>query len=202
MNNNQTIKKLREMRIKAMAELHLQHLKSNSMDSYTPDQYLGILADHEWENRQNQKIERLMKQAFFRQRASIEEVNLEPERNLERNMFNRLATLDFMKRKENIIITGASGTGKSYLAQALGHQACLEQQKTLYVNTARLLARLRLAKVDGTYLKELKKSFDIRRFWTTSLRQQRKRNLDGYYRRQTQWHIDSGSLTNTCISLV
>lgn len=157
MNNNQTIKKLREMRIKAMAELHLQHLKSNSMDSYTPDQYLGILADHEWENRQNQKIERLMKQAFFRQRASIEEVNLEPERNLERNMFNRLATLDFMKRKENIIITGASGTGKSYLAQALGHQACLEQQKTLYVNTARLLARLRLAKVDGTYLKELKK---------------------------------------------
>lgn len=157
MNNNQTIEKLKQMRIKAMAELHMQHITSNSVESYTPDQYLAILTDHEWENRQNQKIERLIKQASFRQNASIEEVNFEPERNLERNMFNRLATLSFIKRKENIIITGASGVGKSYLAQALGHQACLNELKTLYVNTARLLAHLKLSKVDGTYLKELKK---------------------------------------------
>jgi DNA replication protein DnaC len=157
MNNNQTIEKLKQMRIKAMAELHMQHITSNSVESYTPDQYLAILTDHEWESRQNQKIERLIKQASFRQNASIEEVNFEPERNLERNMFNRLATLSFIKRKENIIITGASGVGKSYLAQALGHQACLNELKTLYVNTARLLAHLKLSKVDGTYLKELKK---------------------------------------------
>ncbi len=157
MNNNQTIEKLKQMRIKAMAELHMQHITSNSVESYTPDQYLAILTDHEWESRQNQKIERLIKQASFRQNASIEEVNFEPERNLERNMFNRLATLSFIKRKENLIITGASGVGKSYLAQALGHQACLNELKTLYVNTARLLAHLKLSKVDGTYLKELKK---------------------------------------------
>lgn len=157
MNNNQTIEKLNQMRIKAMAELHVQHLTSNSMESYTPDEYLGILTDHEWENRQNKKIERLIKQASFRQKASIEEVNFDPERNLERNMFNRLATLDFIERKENLIITGASGVGKSYLSQALGHQACLNELKTLYVNTARLLARLKLSKADGTYLKELKK---------------------------------------------
>ncbi|HBQ44152.1 MAG TPA: ATP-binding protein, partial [Thiomicrospira sp.] len=90
MNNNQTIEKLKQMRIKAMAELHMQHITSNSVESYTPDQYLAILTDHEWESRQNQKIERLIKQASFRQNASIEEVNFEPERNLERNMFNRL----------------------------------------------------------------------------------------------------------------
>jgi DNA replication protein DnaC len=70
-------------------------------------------------------------------------------------MFARLGTLDFMARKENIIITGASGVGKSYLAQALGHQACMMEHKTIYANTARLLGRLKLAKVDGTYLKEL-----------------------------------------------
>ena len=72
-------------------------------------------------------------------------------------MFNRLATLDFTQRKENIIITGASGVGKSYLAQALGHQACLDGLKVVYSNTARLFSKLKLSRVDGTYLKELQK---------------------------------------------
>ena len=72
-------------------------------------------------------------------------------------MFIRLSTLDFVKRKENIIITGASGTGKSYLAQALGYQACLMENRVLYTNTAKLTGRLKLSKVDGTYLKELSK---------------------------------------------
>ena len=72
-------------------------------------------------------------------------------------MFLRLATLDFIRRKENLIATGASGVGKSYLAQALGHQACLNGLKVFYSNTARLFTRLRLSKTDGTYLKELKK---------------------------------------------
>lgn len=72
-------------------------------------------------------------------------------------MFNRLATLDFIKRKENIIATGASGTGKSFLIQALGHQACISEISTIYLNTARILKRLKLSKVDGTYLKELDK---------------------------------------------
>lgn len=155
MNNNQTVEKLRQMRIGAMAELHQQHVKNNGTEDFTPDEYLGVLTDHEWENRLNLKIERLLKQAAFRQKASVEEIRFEPARNLDRNMFNRLATLDFIKRKENLIITGASGVGKSYLAQALGHQACFNGLKVAYSNTARLFARLKLAKVDGTYLKEL-----------------------------------------------
>jgi DNA replication protein DnaC len=157
MNNNQTIEKLRQMRIGAMADLHNQHLKNNGVSNFTPDEYLGMLTDHEWESRHNQKTERLLKQAAFRQKASVEEVSFDPARNLDRNMFARLATLDFISRKENLIITGASGVGKSYLAQALGHQACISAYKVLYANTARLFTRLRLAKTDGTYLKELKK---------------------------------------------
>lgn len=72
-------------------------------------------------------------------------------------MFTRLGTLDFMNRKKNIILTGASGVGKSYLAQALDHEACMMGHRTIYSNTARLFKKLKLTKMDGTYLKELKK---------------------------------------------
>jgi DNA replication protein DnaC len=157
MNNNQTIEKLRQMRLGAMAELHLQNIKNNQFNEMTPDEYLALLTDHEWEQRYNQKIERLIKQASFRQSATVAEVNYAHQRNLDKNMFSRLATLDFLKKKENIIITGASGVGKSYMAQALGHQACINGKKVIYTITARLFTRLKLAKVDGTYLKELKK---------------------------------------------
>lgn len=157
MNNNQTIEKLKQMRLGAMAELHLQHVKNNQLNDVTADEYLALLTDHEWEDRQNRKIDRLFKQANFRQKASLAEVNYSSTRNLDKNMFVRLGSLDFITRKENVILTGASGVGKSYLAQALGHQACLMGCKTVYSNTARLFKRLKLSKIDGTYLKELNK---------------------------------------------
>lgn len=155
MDNNQTIEKLRQMRLSAMAELHLQYVKNNKLNDATPDEYLALLTQHEWDSRQNQKVNRLIKQAGFRQKADITEVDYAASRNLDKNMFNRLATLEFMNRKENIIITGASGVGKSYLAQALGHQACIIGDRVIYTNTARLLTRLKLSKTDGTYIKEL-----------------------------------------------
>lgn len=157
MNNEQTIEKLKQMRLGAMAQLHLQYVRDNGVADITADEYLALLTDHQWEDRQNRKIQRLLKQAGFAQSANLAEVNYAQQRNLDRNMFARLGTLDFMARKENIILTGASGTGKSYLAQALGHQACMMEQRTIYANTARLLKRLKLCKVDGTYLKELDK---------------------------------------------
>ena len=157
MNNNQTIEKLKQMRLGAMAQLHLQHLKDNRIENITADEYLALLIDHQWEDRQNRKIERLLKQANFKQQANLADVNYTQNRNLDKNMFTRLGTLDFITRKENIILTGASGVGKSYLAQALGHQACMMEHKTIYTNTARLFKKLKLSKVDGTYLKELGK---------------------------------------------
>lgn len=157
MNNNQTIEKLKQMRLGAMAQLHLQHIKDNRIENITADEYLALLTDHQWEDRQNRKIERLLKQAGFKQQASLADVNYTQNRNLDKNMFTRLGTLDFITRKENIILTGASGVGKSYLAQALGHQGCMMEYKSIYSNTARLLKKLKLSKVDGTYLKELGK---------------------------------------------
>jgi DNA replication protein DnaC len=157
MNNNQTIEKLKQMRLSAMAELHLQQLKDNRISKSTADEYLALLTDYQWEDWQNKKIQRLLKQAKFKQSANLADINYAQNRNLDKNMFERLTTLDFITRKENIIITGASGVGKSYLGQALGHQACMMQHKTIYSNTARLLKKLKLSKVDGTYLKELNK---------------------------------------------
>lgn len=157
MNNEQTIQKLKELHLGAMANLHHQYIRDNASANLTPDEYLALLTDHQWEDRQNKKIQRLLKQAKFKQQADLASIDYAHSRNLDKNMFNRLATLDFIKRKENIIATGASGTGKSFLIQALGHQACLSEISTSYLNTARILKRLKLSKVDGTYLKELDK---------------------------------------------
>lgn len=155
--NNPTIEKLKQMRLGAMADLHFQYVKNNRLNDCTPDEYLAILTDHEWENRQNHRTDRLIKQACFRQKASTAEIDFTTSRNLDKNMFNRLSTLDFLSRNENVIVTGASGVGKSYLAQALGHQACIMDYKVFYTNTSRLFKKLKLCKADGTYLKELKR---------------------------------------------
>ena len=157
MNNNQTIEKLKQMRLVAMADLHLHHLKNNQLTGITADEYLALLADHEWENRQNTKIGGLLRSAGFKQDASVADISYTAGRNLDKNMFNRIASLGFMAKKENVIVTGASGTGKSYLSQALGNQACLMGCRVQYANTARLFTKLRLAKADGTYIKECKK---------------------------------------------
>lgn len=157
MNNNQTLEKLRQMRLPAMASLHKQHLEDNRIKSMGTDEYLALLVDHQWEDRLNRKIARLINQACFKQRASLVEIAYGPQRNLDKNSFARLGTLDFIKRKENLIVTGASGTGKSYLAQALGYEACLMEYKVRYANTSKLLNELIFSKMDGSYLKELKK---------------------------------------------
>jgi len=163
MNQNPTLEKLKAMRLNAMAELYHQNLTqpTSALESMTFDEQLALLVDHQWEYRQNRKIERLLKQASFKQQATIVDINYATQRNLDRNMFERLATLDFIKRKENIIITGASGVGKSYIAQALGHQACMMEHKTLYQNTSRMFKKLKLSKADGTYLKELHKILKV-----------------------------------------
>ena len=155
MNNQNTIEKMKQMRLGAMAEAHYTNTKSNINMELAPDQYVAMLIDREWENRQNNKIKNLIKNARFRYPATIRDIDYSANRQLDKNMFERLALLDFVTRHENVIITGATGTGKSYLAQALGHQGCMMLIKTLYFNTARLLDHLKLARLEGSYTKAL-----------------------------------------------
>lgn len=140
-----------------MAELHCQNVKDNRFAGFTPDENIALLADHECEDRQGKKKARLIKEALFKQKASVADIDYSHNRNLDRNMFGRLATLSFITKKENIILSGPSGVGKSYLAQAIGNHACLMGYRTVYANTSRLISKLKLSKVDGTYLKELSK---------------------------------------------
>ena len=139
MNNQKTIEKMKQMRLGGMAEMHYTNTNSNINLEYTIDQYVAMLVDQEWENRQNRKIKNLIKNARFRYPATIQDIDYSANRQLDKNTFERLALLDFARGHENVIITGATGTGKSYLAQALGNQACLMLFKTLYYNTARLM---------------------------------------------------------------
>ena len=87
MNNNQTIERLKQMRLGAMAQVHLQHLQNNNNEGYTLDEYLALLTDSEWEDRQNKKIERLLQRAGFRQQATLAEIDYSAARNLDKNMF-------------------------------------------------------------------------------------------------------------------
>ena len=113
----ESIEKLKQMRLNAMAQLHYRYVKDNGPSNITADEYLALLTDHEWEDRQNRKIDRFLKQADFRQKGSLSEVDYTQNRKLDKNMFLRLGTLDFIVKKENIILTGSSGVGKSYLGK-------------------------------------------------------------------------------------
>lgn len=155
--NNQTIEKLKSMRLGAMARLHQQNIELNKNMDMTCDEYLAMLTDHQWEERENNKTERLIKQACFRQKANLADIKYNSDRNLDKNMFVRISTLDFISHRQNIIVVGASGVGKSYISQALGYQACINGIKTMYTLTSRLFKKLKLAKVDGSYLRELDK---------------------------------------------
>lgn len=157
MNNQSTIEKMKQMRLYAMAENHYNSTQNNLHRDYTLDQYLALLIDQEWEYRYNKRIQNLITTASFRYPASVQDVDYSANRSLDKNTFERLALLDFIKRGENVIITGATGTGKSYLAQALGHNACTCQYKTIYYNFARLIDQIKLSKLEGTYMKLLNK---------------------------------------------
>lgn len=155
MNNQNTIEKMKQMRLSGMAQMHYTNITNNINMDYTIDQYITMLVDQEWENRQNKRIQNLVKTARFRYPATIRDIDYSANRQLDKNTFDRLALLDFVRSCENLIITGATGTGKSYLAQALGHQACIMLMKTLYFNTTRLMSHLKLSRIEGTYSKNL-----------------------------------------------
>jgi DNA replication protein DnaC len=157
MNTQSTIEKMKQMRLNGMTELYHRVLKDNLYRDYTQDEFIGLLVDTEWENRENMKIKNLVKNAGFKMQSSSFNVDYSSQRNLDKNVFERLLSLQFVKQSENIIITGPTGVGKSYLAQVIGQMACQHSRKSLYINAGKLTERIKMAKLDGTYIKLLKK---------------------------------------------
>ena len=157
MNQHTTIEKMKQMRMTGMAEAYLNSLNNRNETPYSNDEFITLLIDLEWDNRLNKRIKTLINKASFREKASVRNINYQPSRNLDRNAFERMIALHFIDNKENIIITGATGTGKSYLAQAIGMHACEMTKKVLYFNTTRLMDQLKLDKIQGKYLQSMKK---------------------------------------------
>ncbi len=156
MNQQLTIEKMKSMRLLGMAQIHFANLQDNIHQDYTLDQYVALLVEQEWEYRQNRKLKNMLTKAKFRSDADINNIDFTSDRGLDKNAFNRLASLDFLSRHENIIITGPTGTGKSYLAQAIGRQACIYLNKTRYYTAAKLIDEINLAKLQGTYHRLIK----------------------------------------------
>lgn len=157
MNTHHTIEKLKQLRLHAMAQVHYAAIHEKMYADYTQDEYIGLLVDQEWERRQHRKIANIVSRAAFKLQASVKDIDYTAHRNLDRNSFERLLTLDFIGQKQNIIITGPTGVGKSYLAQAIGNHACTMLHKTMYYNVAKLMETLKIARLDGSYLKLMKR---------------------------------------------
>lgn len=152
--NETTLQKMKHLKFFGMFRAFRTTMESGQMNQYTPDEMIGFLVESEWDDRQNRKIERGLQNAKFRYKAGIENI-IYDKRTLDKNEIHRLADCTFIEKKQNIIITGSTGVGKSYLASALGHQACMNGYKVIYANTAKLIAKLKMAKADGSYVREL-----------------------------------------------
>ena len=152
-----TIEKMKDMRLHGMSEIYHRSMKEHLFSDYSSDEFIQLLIDTEWEARQNNKIKTLIKAARFRMSVSSKDIDYTSKRNLDKNMFERLLSLLFIEQKENIIITGATGVGKSYLAHAIGYTACQDKIRTSYFNASHMMDHLKLAKLDGTFSNIMKR---------------------------------------------
>ena len=153
--NETTLTKMNQMKLYGMHGAFKTAMETGKTDTYTQDEFIGYLTETEWDDRQNRKIERAIKNARFRYKAAGENIIYEPSRNIDRNTMMRYFDCTYIEKAENLLITGSTGVGKSYLATALGYQACIEGYRVLYFNATKLFARLKMSKADGSYLKEL-----------------------------------------------
>lgn len=153
MNYEETFRKMRVMRMLGMHDAFKLSLETKQHQQLASDELIHLLIEAEYEDRQNRKIHRYLKAARFRYQSSMEEVDFSSPRGLDKNQLLRLASCQFLEKQENIIITGPTGVGKSYLASALGHQGCMKGYKVLYYNSAKLFTQLKMSRADGSYVK-------------------------------------------------
>jgi len=155
--NQKTLGQMNALKLYGMAHCFEAMLKANIEQQLTADEMLATLIQAEADERENRRTGRNIKQAKFRYHAAIEQINFSAQRNLDKNTFLRLSDCSFIKRAENILISGPTGTGKTYIATALGYQACLMGYSVAYFNLQKLFTKLKVAKADGSYLKEMEK---------------------------------------------
>ena len=155
MNTVQTMQQMQQLRLNGMYHAYKSQLDLPLHQQLEGHDLVAQLVQSEQLNRSNEKTAYYLKLAKLRLPATADQVECSPARNLSKQQLASLLESSYLQQGENILITGATGCGKSYLACALGHQACLQGYKTTYLNMNRLIEKVTLAKLDGSYIKLL-----------------------------------------------
>jgi len=154
MLHEQTIDKLKELRLNSMAQAFREQLGDPAMKNISFEDRFGFIVDRQWADRKNAAIQRITKTATFKfSGASVEDIKYHPDRKLNQEQISLLASCEYIRAKNNVIVMGASGAGKSYMGCALGNAACRKLIRTKYIRLPELLTDLHIAKGEGTYKK-------------------------------------------------
>ena len=152
-----TAAKLREMKMSVMAKRFTDMVETKTASELSFEERVGLMVDAEWTSRRNNRAARLVRNAGFGiPEASIEDIEYHPDRELNKALIDRLSTCNFIEEHHNVIILGATGSGKSYLANALGVTAARKFCTVRYARLPDLLGELAIAHAEGSYRKLMK----------------------------------------------
>ena len=156
MLNEPTLDKLKELRLGAFADAWLAQQADPDSASLGFDERLGLLVDAEWSARHNKRLARNLREAKLKfPNACIEDIDFPPRRQLDKTVVRQLATCKWIENHQSIVITGATGVGKTYLACALAQHAIRKNYRAAYRRLSRLFDELALARADGSYVRLL-----------------------------------------------
>ena len=151
MLNHPTLDQLNQLGLVGMAKAFAEIQAAGEADSLTHAEWLALLLDREATYRYDKKLTRRLRYARLRHQAAIEDVDYRSPRGLDRTLFQKLAAGQWIEAHDNLVITGPTGVGKSWLASALGHKACRDDRSVLYQRVPKLFGDLALARGDGRY---------------------------------------------------
>jgi DNA replication protein DnaC len=157
MNTALTIERLYDLRLGPMAEAFTTELARTGDPALGFAERFALVVEHQWLAREEGRLLRRLRNANLKVDASIEEIDFAAARGLDRSVIADLGELAFLRSAGNVIVTGATGLGKTYVACALADRACRRGHSALYKRVARLVFELTLARADGSYLKALEK---------------------------------------------
>ncbi len=155
--NEVSLQKMKHLKFYGMANAFRLSLEDGRLSKMTTDEMISFLVESEWDDRNNRRIDRTLRNAKFRYKANLDQMHFDIDRNLDKNLLLRLSACNFIRKNENVLITGSTGIGKSYIASAIGNQACTLGFKVIYSNSTKLFSRLKMAKADGSFIKEMAK---------------------------------------------
>ena len=148
---------LTALRLSGMSQCWKTLSETRKLNALSLSDGMEMLLQAEHDQRAINRYARLLKNANFRYKASLEELNTQPARNIDMSLINRLAMGNYIENGESILITGSSGCGKSFLATAFGYRACLQGHTVTYFNMQKLMMKLKMARLEGTIIKEFDK---------------------------------------------